>query len=257
MPDARGRVLSEECVSQGAGLRRSASTRPAPWVQRPKWAAASVEACTGCSRTTTLPFPHVNHLMCRDGELEKWLLDQKTARTLAVRRFFLTVFGNFPHVCVAARAPSGRRRRNPRCPGYVLKKLLCPRNFALPWFTASCCSDGSLAIIQSLWLQKTSEISSLLVMVAAAHASACPTGNANSNLGKRYVTTHPSQTSPNSNVHVHLAGDVHASVRILVDKLLPHSRQEIWRIKSVISIALQQQRCSIAAGACGLNGITM
>ena len=38
-------------------------------------------------------------------------------------------------------------------------------------FKASCCSDGSLAVIQPLWFQKTSEVSSLLERMATAHAT--------------------------------------------------------------------------------------
>ena len=46
--------------------------------------------------------------------------------------------------------------------GCVLGRLLCPRSSASPWFTASCCRDGSLAVIQPLWVQKTSEVPSMV-----------------------------------------------------------------------------------------------
>ena len=55
-----------------------------------------------------------------------------------------------PQVCEGTRAPSCRRRRNRRCPGRVPKKC-----FAQGWFAASCCRDGSLVVIQLLWVQKT------------------------------------------------------------------------------------------------------
>ena len=97
--------------------------------------------------------------------------------------------------------------------GRVLRELLCPGNSASPWFTASCCSDGSLAVFLPLWLQKTSEVSSLLEEVATAHGGAYPTCNA-SILGKHCASTHPSQSSSYGSVNSHLAGDVFASVRL-------------------------------------------
>ena len=37
----------------------------------------------------------------------------------------------------------------------------CPGSSASPWFTVSGCHDGSLAVIQLLWVQKTSEVPSM------------------------------------------------------------------------------------------------
>ena len=51
-------------------------------------------------------------------------------------------------------ARSGRRRRNQRSPGCVVERFLCPLSSASPWFTASCCRNGSLAVIQPLWTRK-------------------------------------------------------------------------------------------------------
>ena len=130
-------------------------------------------------------------------------------RTLAARRNYQTA----PQVCEGACAPSGRRSRNRRSPGCLFERLLCPRISASPWFTASCCSDGSLAVFQPLWLQKSSEVSSLPERVATAPAGAYPTSNAGTSLGRHCVTAHTSQTSPYGSVHPHLAGDVHLSVR--------------------------------------------
>ena len=70
----------------------------------------------------------------------------------------------------------------------------------VPWsriptiaITASCCSDGSLAVDQPIvLLQNTSEVSSMLERVATAHASAHPTGNPSTSLGRHCSTTHPS-----------------------------------------------------------------
>ena len=59
-----------------------------------------------------------------------------------------------PQICKGARALSGRRRRNQRSPGCVVERFLCPLSSASPWFTASCCRDGTLAVIQPLWTRK-------------------------------------------------------------------------------------------------------
>ena len=60
----------------------------------------------------------------------------------------------------------------------VFQRLLCPGSSAAQWFTASCRRDGSLAVVQPLWVQQTAEAS-----------SAC------------------------GSVHPHFAGNLHAYVR--------------------------------------------
>ena len=90
--------------------------------------------------TTTPPLRMLtDHLMCRDGRSEESLLERRAVSTLAARRNYQTAL---------AHAPSGRKHRNRRCPGRVLEQLLCPKSSASPWFAASCCRDGSLAVIQ-------------------------------------------------------------------------------------------------------------
>ena len=79
-----------------------------------------------------------------------------------------------PQVCPEAHASCGRRRRNRRCPGRVFQRSLSPGSSPSPRFTASCCSGGSLAVTQPLWLQKTSEVSSMLEGTATARAGAYP-----------------------------------------------------------------------------------
>ena len=92
-------------------------------------------------------------------------------------------------------APSGRRRRNRRSPGCVFERLLCPGSSASPWFTASCCRDGSLADIQPLWVQKTSEVPPMFEGVATAHTFTHSTSNACTSLGRHCNTTRPYQSS--------------------------------------------------------------
>ena len=118
-----------------------------------------------------------------------------------------------------AYAPSCRRRRSRRCLGRVLKKMLCPRNYASPWFAASCCLDGSLPVFQPIWFQITFEVPPTPEGVASTHTCALPTWNAGTSLGRNCRTTHPPQSSQYGNVRPHLAGDVRASFRTsAVDK---------------------------------------
>ena len=62
-----------------------------------------------------------------------------------------------PQVSEGALAPLGRGRRSFRCPNCVSERLFCLRISTSPWCTASCCRDGSLAVIQPLWVQPTAE----------------------------------------------------------------------------------------------------
>ena len=55
-----------------------------------------------------------------------------------------------PQVCDGARVRPGRKRQSLRCPSRVSERLHCPGSSTSPWFTASCCRDGSLAIIQPM-----------------------------------------------------------------------------------------------------------
>ena len=118
-----------------------------------------------------------------------------------------------PQVCFEAHASCGRRRRNRRCPGRVFQRLLCPGSSPSQWFTASCCSDGSLAVLQPLRLQKTSAVPSMVEGAATTHTGAHPTSNAGTSLGRHCSTTHFYQSSPCGSVHAHFAGDVHACIR--------------------------------------------
>ena len=72
--------------------------------------------------------------------------------------------------------------------------MLCPGSSVSPRFTASCCLDGSLAVIQPLWVQKTSEIPSMSEGVAIARTCAHSTSNTCTRLGRHCKTTRPSQS---------------------------------------------------------------
>ena len=119
----------------------------------------------------------VDHLMCRDGRSEESLLERRAVRALAARRIIKPLLEDSSKFG-KERGPSGRRRRSRRCHSCVLGRLLCPRSSPSPWFTACCCSDGSLAVMQPLWVQQTAE-----------------------------------ESFSRGSVQPHFAGDVHASVR--------------------------------------------
>ena len=60
---------------------------------------------------------------------------------------FSNLASDVPQVGERASAPFSRRRRNRRCPGRKLKKYCAQGISASPWFAASCCCIGSLAVI--------------------------------------------------------------------------------------------------------------
>ena len=221
VPDAKGGVLREKCNgvqgSRGAGTRSCASSRPARWQrggQQNQRATTCAEVRTGGFWTTTPPIAHAG----RSFDASRWKVGRiapgakscevtRSATELANRSW------DFFRVCKGARAASGRRCRNRPCLGRAFQRLLCPGSSASPWSAASCCRDGSLAVIQPLWVQKTSEVSSIFEGVAATHTCAHSTSNACTSVGRQCSTTHPSQSFPYGSIHPHLAGNVHASVR--------------------------------------------
>ena len=105
-------------------------------------------------------------------KVEKSLLKRRAVRTLAARQKSSKRPWIDPQVCTEAHASSGRRRQNRWCPGHVFQRLLPSGSSASRCFTPSCSSDGSLAVIQPLWVQKTSEVPSMFQGVATAHTCA-------------------------------------------------------------------------------------
>ena len=201
---------------------------------------ARVQGQPGCSRTTTPPCAH-HHRLCH---VSRWNVTQFTPETKGCEgRCSATFLSNrawdVPYVYHGARAPYGRRRRDRRCLVVAYsEKWLCPGNTASPGLQLLAAVTDHWPLFSPLWLQKTSQLSSLLETVATAQTCAHSTSNVCSSLGRHCNTTHPSQPSSFGNEYPHFAGDVHASVRASG----PHSRQETLRRKHGISITLQQQR---------------
>ena len=105
----------------------------------------------------------IDHLMCMNPR----------SSTLSTNRA-----GNFPQVSRSACSLWSKKSKS-TVPWLRTQQVALPREFhTSPWFAASCCSDGTLAFIQPIRVQKTSE-----------------------------------ESSSYGSVHPHLAGDVHASVR--------------------------------------------
>ena len=95
----------------------------------------------------------------------------------------------------------------------LLEQLLCSGSAASPWIAASVCCDGSLAVIQPLWVHATSGDPAMNEREA------------------------PSQSSPSVSVHPRLAGDVVASVRTsFIDK--EGSCLSAWASSPLMVIAL-------------------
>ena len=99
----------------------------------------------------------IDSLMWRNGNLEASLLEQKSCENPRGAMEPLHCAWDVGQRCRMALAPSGRTRRNRRRPGHLHKRLRCPGSSASPWFAASCCGDGSLAVIEPLWVQLTPE----------------------------------------------------------------------------------------------------
>ena len=140
--------------SRGSATRDCASSRPARWQrvgqrnQRRRRASTCAEVRTGVFWTTTPPPAHAGRSSRKIS-----LLQRKVVRSFAARQNHQTALGKFLNIL-------GQRRQNRRYFGRVFQRLLCSGNSASYWFTALCCSDGSLAVIQPLWRQPIAEGSS-------------------------------------------------------------------------------------------------
>ena len=211
VPDAKGRVLSEECKCVQESRSWHGKLREFKASRLAKMRAASrAEVRTGGFWTTTPPFAHAG----RSFDVSRW----KAGRVAPGAKSSATDTSHHawdvPQICKGARAPSGRRRRNRRSPGRVLERLLFPARSASPWFAPSCCRDGSLAVIQPIWAQESSEAPPMSEGVAVTQGCAHTTSSGNIGLRWDGSTARFSKSSPHGSVHPHLAGDVHVSGRV-------------------------------------------
>ena len=181
--------------------------------QQRKWAIACSEVSTEGFWTATPPIAHAGRsfdvLRRKIGGVALGAKSCKNPRSK-------TELSDCPRIMSQILAEmhtsSGRRRRNRWCLGCVIQRLLSLGSPASPGFPASCCSDGSLAVIRPLWFQITSEVSSMLERMATAHAGAFPSSSAGCCLGKHRCATDPSQPTSHCSFHFHLIGDLHASI---------------------------------------------
>ena len=124
---------------------------------RPATKVANASRFSGCRHHR--PHMIVDQLMCRVGKLEESHLKRRGVRTLAARQNHQTA----------------------------------PGSSASPWFAASCCRDGSLAVIQPIGAQIFFDVPPVSEGVSKFYACAHPTNNAS--LGRNCSTADPSRTS--------------------------------------------------------------
>ena len=156
----------------------------------------------------------IDRLMCRDGELEELLLERSPVKSLAARRISLAAVGTcLKYVMERVLLLVGNIENDGALVAY--SRNCFAGSSASPWFAASCCCDGSLAVIRPLWVQKTAEVPSMFEGVAAPPTCAHTTNSAGTRKGRNCSTPHPSQSSQHGSVHFHLAGDVHSPVRVV------------------------------------------
>ena len=152
VPGAKAGVLSEECgcvkEPRGADTQSCASTVASPPAQR-RTAKPPTTACLYLwpkyARRVSAHRHHrlrvlVDHLMCRD-ERTVECEDTRSTMELSKGRPSNFVKGDEDVEIDGALVAYSKR-------------LLCPGSLASPWLTPSCCRDRSLAVIQSLWVQK-------------------------------------------------------------------------------------------------------
>ena len=91
----------------------------------------------------------IDHLMCRDGELEDLLLERRAMKTCRCTTDFSNRGWDVPQVCFRAPALSSSETSKSTVPWSLTRTVALSRTFA-----ASCCRDGSLAVAQPLWSRK-------------------------------------------------------------------------------------------------------
>ena len=162
-----------ECKAQPAGKEEGSE------VQRRKRASAGAEVRTGYFWTSTPPFSHAD----RSFDVSRWKLGNvapASSRYENPRRFIKLkwvkerVLPLFEDVKIEGALVAHS------------KKLLCP---GILHHQGSCCRDGSLAVTQSIWAQKTLEVPPMSEGVASTHTCALLTWNAGTSLGRNCRTT--------------------------------------------------------------------
>ena len=137
-------ILSDESnrtqKSRGVDTRNCTDSRPT----RGKLAAAHAKVCTRHRLLRTL----MDHLLWRSGHLEGSLLERKVVRTLAARWSYQVALGTFlkgvsEHL-LSSKTSKSTVRWSPT------RTIALSREFSITMFEASCCRDGSLAVIDTV-----------------------------------------------------------------------------------------------------------
>ena len=159
VPDSSGYVFFQKCDEfqelRVAGMRVFPSSRPVRWQEEDSYTSDEnvpfyvLKVRTNSFRTTTSPPAH--SVMRRDGNSEESLVKQNKGPRSAAKSSnrVWQVHQVFCEACV----PPGWKRQRRRYPDCVSERLLCLGFGTSPWFTASCCRDGSLAVVRPLWVK--------------------------------------------------------------------------------------------------------
>ena len=184
MPSAAQRlewfVLSDESngirESRGGDARNRTNSRPAHGqrggrrVHRRKRAAAHAEVCTNGFWTATPPFAHAD----RHFHEAEWEVGRVTPEAKS---------------CENNRAweRSSKVYNSASVEGVEIVGALVAYSkdsLTLPWVAASCCRDGSLAVVEPLWVLETSTLAPMSEWVATTYTCSHPTSNADTSLGR-------------------------------------------------------------------------
>ena len=132
----------------------------------------------------------VDHLMCRDGRSEESLVERRVARTLAAPRNCQTALGTFLKFVKERALPLVEDVKIDGSAGCVLERFLSKEFSIIAVRRLPAAVDGSLAVIQPLWVQETAEVPSMFE-VWQQLTPARTRRAMSASLGRHRNTTHP------------------------------------------------------------------
>ena len=127
--------------------------------QRRKRASICAEVRTGSVWATTPPFAEVG----RPFDVSRWRVGRiapgaKSCEDTRSTTELSNPSWDVPQITQERALPLFEDVEIDGALGCVFERLHCPGSSASPWLTASYCRDGSLAVVQPLWVEKTSEV---------------------------------------------------------------------------------------------------